>query len=106
MVLAAVVLGGRWGVLGAVLGALAIAAYDRLLVEAITGGLRTLGAAINNPALQAADLRQHSYAIFGIALWLATLFRARGTSELRHQTCREAHLWGHSNAQAVPPSDF
>ncbi len=77
MVLAAVVLGGRWGITGAVLGALGIAAYDRLLVDSITSGLHTLGAAAHNSALLAADLRQHNFAIFGAALFLATLYRAR-----------------------------
>jgi branched-chain amino acid transport system permease protein len=78
MVLAAVVLGGRWGVTGAIFGALAIAAYDRFVVESITGGLHALGAAANNAALLTADLRQHNFAIFGVALFLATLYRARG----------------------------
>jgi branched-chain amino acid transport system permease protein len=78
MVLAAVVLGGRWGVTGAVLGALAIAAYDRFLVDGITAGLHVLGAAINSTALLTADLRQHNFAIFGLALYLATLYRTRG----------------------------
>jgi branched-chain amino acid transport system permease protein len=77
MVLAAVVLGGQWGVTGAILGALAIAAYDRFLVEGITASLHLLGAALNISALMAADLRQHNFAIFGVALFLATLYRAR-----------------------------
>ena len=78
MVLAAVVLGGRWGVAGAVLGALAVAAYDRYLVDGIGAGLHALGYTLNSPALQAADLRQHNFAIFGAALFAATLLRARG----------------------------
>jgi branched-chain amino acid transport system permease protein len=78
MVLAAVVIGGRWGVLGAVLGALGIALYDRIVVEALTASLQVLGAALNNAALQSADLRQHNFAVFGITLFLATLYRARG----------------------------
>ena len=77
MVLAAVVIGGQWGVLGAVLGALAIAAYDRFLVEGITAGLHALGAALNSSALSAVDLRQHNFIVFGVALLLATLYRAR-----------------------------
>jgi branched-chain amino acid transport system permease protein len=77
MVLAAVVIGGQWGVLGAVLGALAIGAYDRFLVEGITAGLHALGAALSSPALSAADLRQHNFVVFGVALLLATLYRAR-----------------------------
>ncbi len=77
MVLAAVVIGGQWGVLGAVLGALAIATYDRFLVEGITTGLHALGAALNSSALSAVDLRQHNFIVFGVALLLATLYRAR-----------------------------
>ena len=69
MVLSAVVIGGRWGVLGAVLGALAIAAYDRFLVDIVSGGFHALGLAV--------DLRQHNYIVFGVALLVATLFRAR-----------------------------
>ena len=59
-----------------------VAAYDRLLVDAITAGLHAAGAALNNSALLAADLRQHSFGIFGAALFLATLYRARGTSDV------------------------
>jgi branched-chain amino acid transport system permease protein len=72
LVLSAVVIGGRWGVLGAVLGALAITGYDRFLVEAINAGLHALGLAV--------DLRQHNFIVFGIALLLATLLRTRGTA--------------------------
>jgi branched-chain amino acid transport system permease protein len=78
MVLAAVVLGGRWGVLGAVVGALGIALYDRVVVEALTAVLHIVGSTLNNAALQAADLRQHNFAVFGVTLFLATLYRARG----------------------------
>jgi len=81
MVLAAVVIGGRWGVMGAVLGALAIAAYDRLLVDGITAGLHLAGAALNSAPLLTIDLRQHNFAVFGIALFLATLYRARAPAE-------------------------
>jgi branched-chain amino acid transport system permease protein len=77
MVLAAVILGGRWGITGAVVSALAIAAYDRLVVEAITALLHALGTTLDNSALLAADLRQHNFATFGAALFIATLFRAR-----------------------------
>jgi branched-chain amino acid transport system permease protein len=65
MVLAAVVAGGRWGVGGIALGALAIAAYDRVLVELLG---RLVGI----------DLRPHNLAVFGLALYLTTLARARG----------------------------
>jgi branched-chain amino acid transport system permease protein len=79
MVLSAVVIGGRWGVPGAVCGALAIALYDRLVVDVIDNGLRAVGIFLAVPLLQTVDLRQHSFAVFGIALYLATLFRTRGS---------------------------
>jgi branched-chain amino acid transport system permease protein len=78
MVLAAVVLGGRWGVLGAVVGALGMALYDRVVVEALTAVLHIVGSTLDNAALQSADLRQHNFAVFGVTLFLATLYRARG----------------------------
>jgi ABC-type branched-subunit amino acid transport system permease subunit len=70
MVLSAVVIGGRWGILGAVLGALAIATYDRFLVDGLSAALHAIGLT--------ADLRQHNFIVFGVALLLATLARARG----------------------------
>jgi branched-chain amino acid transport system permease protein len=70
MVLSAVVIGGRWGVLGAVGGALVIAAYDRFLVDVLSAGLHVIGLPV--------DLRQHNYIVFGVALLVATLARARG----------------------------
>ena len=76
MVLAAVVIGGRWGIVGVVLGALTVAAYDRLLVEAVNGGLHALGAVLNAPVLVSTDLRGDNFAVFGLALYLATLLRA------------------------------
>jgi branched-chain amino acid transport system permease protein len=60
MVLAAVVLGGRWGIAGVIVAALAIAAYDRVIVD----------------LLGAFSLRQHNYLVFGLALLLASLWRA------------------------------
>jgi len=76
MVLAAVVIGGRWGIAGVVVGALTVAAYDRLLVEALNGALHGLGAVMNVPGLLSTDLRGDNFAVFGLALYLATLLRA------------------------------
>jgi branched-chain amino acid transport system permease protein len=78
MALAAVVIGGRWGVAGAVLGGLTVAAYQYVLVDWLSGGVRAFGAIVNQPALMSADLRMHNFAVFGIALLLATLPRTRG----------------------------
>ncbi len=75
MVLAAVVVGGRWGIGGAVLGALLITAYDRGLVYAANGALHLLGTATGVSALLTADLRGDNWAVFGLALYLATVAR-------------------------------
>jgi branched-chain amino acid transport system permease protein len=106
MVLAAVVLGGQWGVTGAVLGALAIAAYDRFLVEGISAGLHALGGALNISALLAIDVRQHNFAIFGLALYLATRWRI-GKSEVRSQKSDVAgrKTQGSSKRARLPASD-
>lgn len=78
MALASVVIGGRWGLPGAVLGALAVAAYDRLLLDALTGTARFVGWALSQPWLEGTDLRAQNFGIFGAALYLATLLRVRG----------------------------
>jgi branched-chain amino acid transport system permease protein len=76
MVLAAVVLGSRWGVAGVIVAALAIAVYDRVVVD----------------LLGAFNLRQHNYFVFGMALLLASLSRARSATPL-HQLVGQ--LLGH-----------
>jgi branched-chain amino acid transport system permease protein len=62
MVLAAVVIGGRWGLVGVVLGALVVAAYDRVLADAVSSLVRL-------------DLRANSSLLFGLALYVGTLLR-------------------------------
>jgi branched-chain amino acid transport system permease protein len=91
MVLAAVVLGGRWGLAGVVLGALTVAAYDRVLADLSSGVLRELGTLSGIGALEKADLRSSSYALFGGALYLAILLRA---GPLRQQLARETGALG------------
>jgi len=78
MVLAAVVIGGRWGVTGVAIGALVVAAYDRLLVGALEDGLHALGATLGIPGLLSIDVRGENFAVFGLALYLATLAQLRG----------------------------
>jgi branched-chain amino acid transport system permease protein len=86
MALAAVVIGGRWGVAGAVLGGLTVAVYQYVLVDWLSGAVRLFGAAVNQPVLMSADLRMHNFAVFGVALLLATLPRARSQkSDIRNQ---------------------
>lgn len=76
LVLAAVVLGARWGVVGVVLGALAIAALDRVLVDLLNAGLRTVGAALALPSLATVDLRGDNFLLVGAVLYLAVLLRS------------------------------
>ena len=77
MALAAVVIGGRWGIAGAILGGLTVAAYQYVLVDWLSALIRTIGTALSQPLLMATDLRMHNFAVFGLALLLATLPRAR-----------------------------
>lgn len=81
MVLAAVIIGGRWGVVGVVLGALTVAAYDRILSDVTTSVLRRLGDSLSISALATVDVRGANFFIFGLALYLAILLRARGEPE-------------------------
>jgi hypothetical protein len=76
-VLAAVAIGGRWGLPGVVGGALLVAFYDRALVDAISAGLRALGQALGSPLLQGVDLRGDNFLIFGLLLYLATVVPGR-----------------------------
>ncbi len=73
MVLAAVVIGGRWGVTGVVVGALIVVVYDRIMIGFVNGVLHTAGIGI--------DLREDNFALIGLALYLAILPRARPTLE-------------------------
>jgi branched-chain amino acid transport system permease protein len=77
MVLSAVAIGGRWGLLGVVGGALLVAVYDRVLVDVLTAALRTLGSVVGSSWLQGADLRGDNFLVFGLLLYLATLLPGR-----------------------------
>ena len=77
MVLAAVASGGRWGLLGVVGGALLVAMYDRVLVDAVSAGLRSLGGLVGSSLLQGTDLRGDNFLVFGLLLYLATLLPGR-----------------------------
>jgi len=77
MVLASVVIGGRWGLGGVVLGALTVAAYDRILADVATNLAHAAGAATGLGALSGVDLHGSSYALFGVALYAAILLRSQ-----------------------------
>jgi branched-chain amino acid transport system permease protein len=83
MVLAAVVIGGRWGIGGVVLGALTVAAYDRVLADVFTSIVRGIGSASGIGVLAGLDLHGASYALFGVALYAAILLRTRPPASAR-----------------------
>jgi branched-chain amino acid transport system permease protein len=85
MVLSAVVIGGRWGLPGVVAAALLVALYDRVLVDAVSVGLRGLGTLLSLPLLLATDLRGDNFAVFGLLLYLATLLPGEWRPSLPHQ---------------------
>ncbi|MCC7372575.1 MAG: ABC transporter permease [Chloroflexi bacterium] len=77
MVLSAVAIGGRWGLAGVMAGALLVALYDRLLVDLVSAGLRSIGGLLTWPLPRATDLRGDNFLVFGLLLYLATLAPAR-----------------------------
>ncbi|MGE3271903.1 MAG: ABC transporter ATP-binding protein, partial [Chloroflexota bacterium] len=77
MVLAAVAIGGRWGLAGVVVGALMISLYDRVLVDAINALLRGTGEMLGWALLRGADLRGDNFLVFGLLLYVATLMPGR-----------------------------
>jgi branched-chain amino acid transport system permease protein len=83
MVLAAVEIGGRWGLIGVVGGALLVALYDRVLVDAVSAAMRSIGGLIGWPLLQATDLRGDNFLVFGLLLYLATLLSGRSLTRPR-----------------------
>jgi branched-chain amino acid transport system permease protein len=80
MVLAMVIVGGAGSVRGAVLGALAIAGYNQLVIPRIGGWLVQAGQTSETAIgqfLASFDLRNLSYLFFGLALYFTVLLRAR-----------------------------
>jgi branched-chain amino acid transport system permease protein len=75
MVLTMVILGGAGSVTGAIIGALLIIGYDKLILPQI-GALITL-LAPNLPVGSVPNLRGASFLTFGLALYLTVLWRAR-----------------------------
>jgi branched-chain amino acid transport system permease protein len=106
MALAAVVIGGRWGVSGAILGGLTVALYQYVLVDWLSGAVRAIGSVVGQSALMSADLRMHNFAVFGVALLLATMPRARSqNSDVRNQPIRPGWLRFSLKSSAPPPTE-
>jgi ABC-type branched-subunit amino acid transport system permease subunit len=78
-----VAIGGRWGLLGVVGGALLVALYDRVLVDVLTAAMRGLGSIVGSSLLQGTDLRGDNFLVFGLLLYLATLLPGRALAQPR-----------------------
>ncbi len=75
MTLAMVILGGAGSVQGAILGAILIIGYDKLLIPKLAAFLAQFQPA-NTRIGSVPDVRGTSYGNFGLALYLTVLFRA------------------------------
>jgi branched-chain amino acid transport system permease protein len=78
LILAAVILGGIGNVFGAIIGAVLIGSFDRILAERLTGPINALGNQIGNEWLASHNVGDDRYLVFGMALVLMMLLRPGG----------------------------
>jgi branched-chain amino acid transport system permease protein len=78
LILSAVILGGIGNVFGAVVGAVLIGSFDRILADRLTEPLNAFGASIGNDWLANHNVGEDRYLVFGAALVLMMLLRPGG----------------------------
>jgi branched-chain amino acid transport system permease protein len=78
LILSAVILGGIGNVYGAVLGAVLIGSFDRILAERLTVPINAFGNIIGNDWLAHHNVGDDRYLVFGLALVLMMLLRPGG----------------------------
>src|SRR5918912_3768808 len=82
IVLSMIILGGIGNIWGVIFGGVVLGFYDRVLTSEATNWLHGLASAVNlpliSPALQALDLSQYKFGIFGLALIVLMLTRPEG----------------------------
>jgi branched-chain amino acid transport system permease protein len=82
IVLSMIILGGIGNIWGVIFGGVVLGFYDRVLTSEATNWLHGLATAINvplvSPLLNAVDLTQYKFAIFGAALVFLMLTRPEG----------------------------
>jgi branched-chain amino acid transport system permease protein len=78
LILSAVILGGMGNVFGAVIGAVLIGSFDRILADKLTEPLNAFGARIGNDWLASHNVGEDRYLVFGAALVLMMLLRPGG----------------------------
>ena len=77
-VLSMIILGGLGNVYGAVIGALLIGGFDRILTDALNPRVHWLGRQLHIHGLATHDLKQDRFLVFGLALVLMMLLRPGG----------------------------
>jgi branched-chain amino acid transport system permease protein len=78
LILSAVILGGIGNVFGAVIGAVLIGSFDRILADRLTGPLNAFGEQIGSDWLANHNVGEDRYLVFGLALVLMMLLRPGG----------------------------
>jgi branched-chain amino acid transport system permease protein len=78
MVLAMVVLGGMGNVYGAILGALIIGGFDRILSKELNRPVQWIGENVGLSQLEHHDLGRDRFIVFGLALVITMLVRPEG----------------------------
>jgi branched-chain amino acid transport system permease protein len=77
-ILAMVILGGLGNIYGAVVGALLIGFFDRILAEELNRPMHWIGGQVGNEFLATHDLKQDKFLVFGLALVIMMLLRPEG----------------------------
>jgi branched-chain amino acid transport system permease protein len=77
-ILAMVILGGLGNIYGAVVGAILIGFFDRILAEELNRPMHWLGGQLGNEFLATHDLKQDKFLVFGLALVIMMLLRPEG----------------------------
>ena len=78
LILSAVILGGIGNVFGAIIGAVLIGSFDRILADRLTRPLNAFGEQIGNDWLASHNVGEDRYLVFGLALVLMMLLRPGG----------------------------
>jgi branched-chain amino acid transport system permease protein len=78
MILAMVVLGGMGNIYGAILGALLIGGFDRILSKELNRPMHWIGENLNLAPLAEHDLGRDRFMVFGLALVITMLLRPEG----------------------------
>lgn len=77
-VLAMIILGGLGNIYGAIVGAILIGFFDRIMAEELNRPMHWFGGQLGNDFLAHHDLKQDKFLVFGLALVIMMLLRPEG----------------------------